>query len=372
MKTNKFLQFLTLAFCAVAFAFVTGCEGPQGPVGPAGSQGDQGPAGPEGPQGPAGADANETCTQCHNSDTEIVGAQQAQFAYSAHAGGTYYSRGGDCAGCHNNEGFRARPDYTDEWTEANAFTNPSTQISCYTCHYIHETYTAENDWLTTYIDQVTETYFGFNSADYDQSALNDSEGSNLCKQCHQSRDPGSVPLADADGTVNITNKRWGPHHGPQGNVAESRLGIRVAGTAAYPTEGNAHDNGLSAAAATCIECHMPNGSHALGFADSYGSKVWANYAKCAECHGDEATSKSLHETLRDEVEGKMSDLKTLLMDQGVIGDDGYVLVPIDITADQAKALWNYKVAYEDQSYGLHAPRYIKALLDNSIELITPQ
>jgi formate-dependent nitrite reductase cytochrome c552 subunit len=158
----------------------------------------------------------------------------------------------------------------------------------------------------------------------------------------------------------------------QGNVAESSLGVRVVGTVTYPAEGNGHDNGIAAAAATCIECHMPNGSHALGFADSYGSKVWANYAKCAECHGDEATSKTLHEDLIVEVTAKMDALKALLMDQGVIGADGYAIVPQDISADQAKALWNYKVAYEDQSHGLHAPRYIKALLDNSIELITPQ
>jgi hypothetical protein len=371
MKTNKFLQFLTMAFCAVAFAFVTGCEGPEGPVGPAGPQGEQGPAGPTGPEGPAGADANETCTQCHNSDTEIVGAQQAQFAYSAHSGGTYYNRGGDCAGCHNNEGFRARPDYTDEWTEAASFSNPSTQISCYTCHYIHETYEASNDWGLTYSTQVTATYFGFESTDYDQGALKDNGNSNLCVQCHQSRDPGMVPLADATGTITITNKRWGPHHGPQGNVSESSLGIRVTGTVAYPAEGNGHDNGL-VADVTCIECHMPNGSHALGFADSYGSKVWANYAKCAECHNDEATSKAAHEALITEVTTKMDALKTLLMDQGVIGADGYAIVPQDISADQAKALWNYKVAYEDKSHGIHAPRYIKALLDNSIELITPQ
>ena len=72
MKTNQFYKFLTLAMCAFAFAFVTGCEGPEGPIGPKGDTGAGGPAGPQGPtgpQGPAGADANESCTQSHNDNT---------------------------------------------------------------------------------------------------------------------------------------------------------------------------------------------------------------------------------------------------------------------------------------------------------------
>ena len=373
MKSNRILQFAMYALAAFAFAFITACEGPAGPPGPSGPAGANGA---DGQDGANGIDANETCKQCHNSNTEIVGAQQAQFAFSAHSGGTYYNRSGDCAGCHNNEGFRARSGYTDEWTEAQDFTGSLTQISCYTCHNTHETYT-EADWGLSYATQVTGTYFGYFSTKYDQGALKDySDNSNLCVQCHQGRDPsedGEVPLLDDAGTVTITNKRWGPHHGPQGNVAESRLGIRVtfAGAESYPAEGNGHTNGL-AGDISCVDCHMQQQTHALGFADSYGTKVWAGYAKCAECHTDEATAKTAHEALMTEVEGKITALKDLLVAQGVIGTDGYVTgLPNTITADQAKALWNYKLITEDQSLGVHAPTYVKALLDNSAALITP-
>ena len=361
MKTKKITQLLTLAFCAIAFAFVTSCEGPQGPAGLAGTDGTDGIAGSD------GIDANETCKVCHNSNTEIVGAQQAQFAYGAHSAGTYYNRGGDCAGCHNNEGFSARPTYTDEWTEANLFDDALTQISCYTCHKVHETYTAD-DWGLSYATQVVKTYFGFESADYTQGALADNGNSNLCVQCHQSRDPGLVPLADATGTIDFTDKRWGPHHGPQGNVTESRTGIRV-GTG-YPTEGLGHTKGL-AGVVTCTQCHMPDADHALGFADNYGTKVWNNYATCATCHTDEATAKADHAALKIEVNGKIDALKALLLAQNVIDADGYVVVPATYTADQAKALWNYKLVTEDHSVGIHAPAYVKTLLDNSITLITP-
>ena len=72
MKTNKFFQLLTLAICAVAFAFVTGCEGPTGPMGPAGDKGDTGDtgaAGAKGDDGTQGVAGNVTCLECHSADT---------------------------------------------------------------------------------------------------------------------------------------------------------------------------------------------------------------------------------------------------------------------------------------------------------------
>ena len=41
----------------------------------------------------------------------------------------------------------------------------------------------------------------------------------------------------------------------------------------------------------------------------------------------------------------------------------------EMTADQAKALYNYMVVYQDHSYGVHNPSYIRALLNNSIALV---
>ena len=71
MKTNRFLKFLTLAFCAVAFAFVTGCEGPEGPMGPKGDKGDTGDTGATGPAGADGADANETLKYSDDEDGDV-------------------------------------------------------------------------------------------------------------------------------------------------------------------------------------------------------------------------------------------------------------------------------------------------------------
>ncbi|MDZ7607568.1 MAG: hypothetical protein U5K79_18715 [Cyclobacteriaceae bacterium] len=76
MKTNRILQYLAMASCAVMFAFVTGCEGPEGPAGLDGADGT------DGTNGTNGADANETCKLCHN--PESVELITTQFQLSKH------------------------------------------------------------------------------------------------------------------------------------------------------------------------------------------------------------------------------------------------------------------------------------------------
>ena len=82
MKTNNIFRLLTLAMAAVAFAFVTSCEGPAGPAGDPGTNGTDGVAGADGANG---QDINETCKQCHNEGTEVLNTAFQQFGESGHA-----------------------------------------------------------------------------------------------------------------------------------------------------------------------------------------------------------------------------------------------------------------------------------------------
>lgn len=100
MKTNKLFQFLTLAICAVAFAFVTGCEGPVGPIGPAGPAGAKGADGTDGTDGVAGS---AECLACHSSDAKYRVTQQ--YEGSVHALGERVRGSTSCAMCHSNEGL---------------------------------------------------------------------------------------------------------------------------------------------------------------------------------------------------------------------------------------------------------------------------
>jgi hypothetical protein len=363
MKANKLFQLLTLAICAVAFAFVTGCEGPEGPQGPAGAQGEQGAQGaqgPAGPTGPAGADANETCTQCHNESTLVLNAKVAQFNAGAHSLGTYYTRGGECAACHNNEGFLARVDYTEASEIYDYDGSALTPISCYTCHKIHDP-DEDNGWALTWTAQVTETIFGTRSPDVASVALNDIGNSNQCLQCHQSRDRRNVPAPDATDEVTTGSTHWGPHYGVQGNVLNAVAGVNVG--EGYPAQGvGAHVSVANA----CVACHMPDGNHDLAVMP---------FESCAAtgCHPTADAAETAQGELHDKIAADMAAIGAELVTVGAMtGPDAngiYSPANATMTADQAKALWNYMVAYQDHSYGMHNPEYMKKLMENTKTLL---
>lgn len=363
MKTNKFFQLLTLALCAVAFAFVTGCEGP------AGADGAMGPNGTNGTNGEDGELVlDESCKVCHSETTLVLNAKNQEFDASAHSKGTYWDHDadmasyyGECAACHNNEGFLARADYTT-MAPIYKFKGAKTQISCYTCHNIHTVYDA-TDWGLTFTDQVDSTLLGYTSPGIASVEFADYGNSNMCLQCHQSRDAGNVPADTATVDVAITSGRWGPHHGPQGQILQASGGVNI-GSLAYP----AVDAGHAGIENACINCHMYEGSHLLE----------VNLASCTPCH-TEADAKSKMAVLKSDVEDDMLALGALLASQGVmvadLDDDGntvYAVVsPNTITAVQAQAMWNYKMVLEDKSHGVHNPAYVKTLLENSIVEVTP-
>ncbi len=365
MKTNQFYKFLTLAICAFAFAFVTGCEGPEGPIGPkgdTGAAGPGGPTGPTGPQGPAGADANESCKQCHNDNTLVLNAKATQFGVSRHALGTYYNRGGECAACHNNEGFLARVAYTSA-SDIYTYAGPAeTAISCYTCHGIHQSYTS-SDWGLTFADQVTETILGTRSPNVESGSFLDNGSSNLCLQCHQARDRGNLPSVVS--TENVTvNAQWGPHYGVQGNILNAMAGVHVGD--GYPAQGvGAHVSVESA----CVACHMEDGNHDLSV---------MSYSSCATtgCHPTAAAAETAKSNLKSEIWGLMMEIGDELVAQGVMTatvvdgvTTGYTTKSGSVTADQARAIWNYMVSYQDHSYGMHNPTYMRTLLENTKTLL---
>lgn len=345
---NLLFTLLTIA----SFSFLISC---QGPPGVAGSDGADGANGIDGTDGADGANGNGTCLQCHNEGTSFK-AKQIQFDESAHSLGTYYSRGGECSGCHSTEGFLAREDFTSitEITELDL--EDQTPIACRTCHTVHYTYT-DNDWALTFYDEVTETLFGSESPDYSSTGLGDLGNSNQCVQCHQARDRGNVPGADATEAVEV-NSHWGPHYGVQGNVLASSGGVEV-GTG-YSTD-NFHK--ISNA---CITCHMHNNSHTLE----------VNLEACIGCHSSTDNAETKLTLLQESIHEKLFELGAILADQGVMVEEiedgeivGYAPEGGTINAKQAKALWNYQVVYEDHSYGVHNPSYIKKLLNNSIDLV---
>jgi len=338
-KTNLFMLIVPAIFVAM-IVITASCtkEGPQGPAGADGADGENGV---------------QTCGQCHNF-TEFVLARTIQYNASGHLnGGTYERNSSSCAPCHTSMGYREVIESGAQET-AETIANP-TPVNCYTCHLIHDTYTTD-DWALRVTEPVTWWIDGGTS---------DQGTANVCLDCHQSRVPN--PMIDPTNPtqeVEVTSFRYGPHHGPQGQM--------VAGTGAYEIGSGYSNSAHSNIENTCVACHMAEaygdqaGGHTWNMSYEYHGHDEVNTAGCVECHTDpDALAEGIEETAA-EIEELLMELGAILIDQGVM-DTTYYAVPGTMTMNQAGAIFNFKFVEEDRSGGMHNKNYAKTLLENSIE-----
>lgn len=348
MKKFSFLPFYVIFLAALVIAGVS-CT----------KEGPQGPPGKDGEDGIDGQDGTAGCIQCHD-NSQVIFSKVIQWEASTHAtGGNFERNGTSCAPCHTSQGFLERME-TGAQTTADDISNPNPP-NCYTCHNIHDTYTPD-DWALTYSDPV----------DYWQTggkAGADLGKGNLCANCHQSRVISPWPVAGSGEIYSITNKRYGPHHGPVGNIIEGIGGYEVSGSMTY--ENSLH---TSLVENSCVDCHMAepygaqSGGHVMSMGYEYHGEIEYNVAGCTECHGDDPDAiVELIEETQAEIDLLLSDLRTILLEDEILDSSNYVVVPIELTADQAGAVVNYKLVGEDRSGGVHNYKYAKALLTNSIE-----
>ncbi len=351
------LIFVMLLSFITALSFI-GCEGEMGERGPAGPQGDPGTQGPVGPAGQDGQNGAENCLDCH-ANNQLVTAKVFQWENSLHAlGGAYNRNTRSCSGCHTSQGFLARiasgegPDFSMDVPD------PLPQ-NCYTCHDIHNTYT-EADWALTAADPV-ELWVGGETVDIGNG--------NQCMNCHQARVPSPlVPEPGAEGTFTVTSFRFGPHHGAQGMAFTGNGGFEI---------GEGYENSFHTdnVANSCATCHMApvadgraSGGHTFRVESADGE---LNTNGCVTCHSDTDALETLVEDTQVEIQGLMDALATVLFDRGILRDDlTYANAsndnPLELTSTEIGALWNFKYALEDNSFGVHNYKYMKTLLENSI------
>ena len=345
------LCLLLFAFAAAFALALSGCEGDQGPVGP---------VGPEGPQGPMGENGAQNCVDCHGNN-QLITAKMFQWEHSVHATGGHFERNRtSCAICHTSQGFIERLETGEEMT-AEDIADPL-PINCYTCHKIHQTYT-EADWELTQTEPVTLWVTG---------ETLDLGKANLCISCHQSRRYSpSLPDPGTGGTVEITNFRYGPHHGPQGEMLPGIGGYEVPGSVAY--ENTAHTALLANNVRhACVACHMAaaegvaSGGHTFHVVDEDGA---INEAACMECHTDGDALEDLVADRQMQIETRLEELRQLLIARGKLDPDNDRAITGTYEGHEAGALFNYRFVQEDRSLGVHNFKYANALLSNSIEAL---
>ncbi len=344
-----------------------------------GVQGDKGEAGANGLDG---SDGTAGCIQCHTSDEnmQIKGAQWALSSHvtGGHMSGYYASRDG-CADCHSSQGHQEVV-ATGEWDNI-APANPL-PANCYTCHEIHQTYT-EADWNF----RVSDDGIPFLVNDY----VSDQSNANTCIQCHQSRIAEPILDINATAEVTITSKRYGPHHGPQGNMTAG-----VGNSGAYELAGSmAYSNSMHVTSTdvNCVSCHLASGAGSGGNFELGGHSNnvsvgdWTEGTKsvnvngCTTCHTDQVSNGDITDFVsiaRDANLLLIDDLRTSLYNLGYLDDDDYVAnnnVTISddnhltVSQPHAAAIYNFKFVTEDQSTLIHNPTYAKALIQNSIEAL---
>lgn len=345
MKNLKLIGFLMIV--ASSFMFIQCTSDPI--PGQAGADGIDGVNGVDGVDG-VGV---QECIDCH-SDTHRDPIY-ASYDLSGHAAGGavgYAGSRASCAQCHSNEGYTLY----QERGETMDWTNP-TRIDCKTCHTDHSTFDFANDgqdYALRTIDPVTLIT--------DPSYVLDFEGtSNMCIDCHQ---PRRLPPTSTDGTFEVTSSHWGPHHGPQATLLEGIQGAMIAGSEGYPGVGSAkHRTGAS-----CVQCHM-----SASDGDDNGMHSWIKTNEgCVGCHSSGIPTEV------DGLAAEMVKLAVLLENVEGVDEDGNPVKGIvhdghpqegTFTIKEAEAAWNYLLVMEDSSNGIHNPKYVKALIKNSIEAL---
>lgn len=337
------LSFKIVYISLFSLFFLASCV-KEGPMGHAGADGK------DGADGIDGKDSNASCLACHNSgNMKII---QGQFAMSAHSAGAiavdYAGSRKSCSPCHSHEQF---VQYAELGEVTGDITNP-TAWKCNTCHGLHETFEA--------VDYALRLNSPVKSVADNSVTLDMKGNSNLCAGCHQAREPEPLAAKPGDDTFSVS-AYFGPHHGPQANIVSGVGLAEFSGSASYP---EAHKSYHLNDRASCTGCHMGE------FGNGGGGHSWIpGLNACNTCH---ETADYNYKGRQTDVAVKLDQLRDKLVEFGVLGgneENGYSPVPGTHSMVLARACFNWMGISEDRSLGVHNPRYINAVLVNTLEVL---
>lgn len=348
MKLKSLIQLLLLATVIMFTAPSCVKEGPMGLTGANGNNG---------LNGADGKDVSVSCLACHSGNN--MAQKRAEFATSAHSSGAiavdYAGGRAGCARCHSHEGF---VQFIELGINDLPVTNPSAW-ECSTCHGIHKTFEG--------VDYALRVNAPVVPAAAANGTMDLKGSSNLCATCHQSRT--AEPSTEKPGTSYTLSVRTGPHHGPQGNLVFGNGFAEIPGSVAYPTKGTSDH--LTKTGGSCVGCHMATFTAKQG-----GHSYIPSLAKCNSCHEGTDITDYNYGGIQSDTHAKLVQLRDKLIELGAMkkttveGVDTYA--PVDkksVPMVQAQAVFNYFGIEEDRSLGVHNPKYVKALLVNTLEAL---
>ncbi|GAB1453089.1 hypothetical protein MASR2M47_31450 [Draconibacterium sp.] len=320
-------------------------------MGPAGADGTNGTNGSD---GRPGVDGKVSCLVCHSGTN--MDSKQAEFAMSVHSAGAiavdYAGARAACAQCHSHEGFTQYAVFNSVLGD---ITNPSAW-ECGTCHGLHKSFEGKDYALRLNAPVVS---------DADKKTVLDMKGNgNLCAVCHQTRTAEPNKAIPGE-TFKITNTHYGPHHGPQANVLAGVGFAEIPGDATYPAPNTAKH--LTMEGGSCTGCHMAPFTKKSG-----GHSFKPNLDACNKCHNVNEANFN-YGSVQTEVAKSLEELRDKLIALGVVeyseADKAYEPVVGVYPMIQAQAYFNWIGLEEDRSLGVHNPKYVKALLQNTLKAL---
>jgi hypothetical protein len=345
----------------------------------------------------------DVCAYCHESGTNHIIARE--FRTAIHAAPVNESGPGReaCVQCHTGKGFQQFAEgvpTTDPYFDSQYY--PITCAGCHDPHNPSSLYPTRDDAGNDaghQLRKLTVTLLQANTTTPTSPTKMDVTGAGLgalCMNCHQSRTEANAAIAGA-GTSSISS-RFGPHHGPQGDILYGNNMLALGGVTL------AKSNHFGATGDACVTCHMYNlnridgtgkliesGGHTFGMStyqkdaqgnylrDATGARIPGddNMEACAQCHGgtlglsfDQAKfvynkikdldNNGIEEGLQIEVKGMIAKIFAQMPKDP---KTGLMATPSSSwTKTQLSAYWNALTAQEDRSNGVHNPKYVVTAL----------
>ncbi len=417
---------------ALPLLAVLGCTGPEGPNGSQGASGEAGPQGATGTMGPAGAQGYPGMSNLTDASVQVgclspchgFNGVISQFQSSVHYSAYFMNLGTDqatewtttgsaCGNCHAIDGLKQRVannvgtsddggvvnlaggelQYRDPVTGAlstSTYLGTATvaEVYCTTCHAVtdaNDPHKTNIPWTPgsfplQYPDDAGSVFLekSPSTAAVTGTDAGNYGGGNTCMSCHRSRVDVTNYLT-ATGNA-ITSTHWGPHEGPQADIFTGKGGYEYAGKAYGEST---HEQKLS-----CIDCHMVSVADNSNVPDH---SFTPHLSACLGCHAGTTTfninsfQSNVHSAMNQfetyfqqmltrATAAPYTPLLTTQIGDGNWADDqpipGATINGVLMTADQAGALYNYILIARGSGSGVHNPKYVAQLLEDSYAALT--
>ncbi|MCC6477316.1 hypothetical protein IT157_09710 [bacterium] len=308
----------------------------------------------------------ETCNRCHSQFEEYE--ESAHGTAIERAGGieefnTEWNRS-SCNFCHISEAFIKKWD--PEWADV-AVPAEGWQVSCATCHDVHE-FSEDNPGYLRGLGAFPIVYPGPDIADTlwvpdeELGVLSFGKGQ-LCAQCHHAR----RTYSNIVGQINNGSAHAGPHASCQADMMLGRGSYEIAGYT-YNRE-SAHQPdvviGEGNLADMCVTCHVHTIPGDTPGHDYHGHAFEPRVEACNQCH---ATPEGFdYHGRRTEIQGLMDQLFAMLPNNGEEPN----FDTTSTTREQREAAYAWYFITNEGSMGVHNYEYAYSLLTNAIDYLTP-